>query len=411
MIDHNKRRFRVLIYSHDTFGLGHLRRCRTIAHALVDHRTDLTVLILSGSPIIGNFSFCHRVDFVRIPGIIKLHDGDYTPLSLDIGIEETLTIRAEIIRRTAEAFRPDVFLVDKEPLGLRGEVKDTLTMLKARGTSLVLGLRDVMDEPAHLAEEWERKDAVPALTELYDNIWIYGLPQICNALEGIPLPPATLARILYTGYLRRSTTGSSSRTELPDTLAGNPFVLVTTGGGGDGAALIDWVLSAYENDPAIPWPALLVLGPFMRSAQQAGFIARAQRLAQVHAITFEANLEDLLAASAGVVAMGGYNTFCEILSFDKPALLAPRTTPRLEQYIRAKRAQDLGLVRMALAEDGRDPQRMAALLRALPLAPRPSQIRIPGLLDGLDVIADVVDGWLSVPAAPRSRLSLEAQAG
>jgi predicted glycosyltransferase len=26
---------RVLIYSHDSFGLGHLRRCREIAHALV----------------------------------------------------------------------------------------------------------------------------------------------------------------------------------------------------------------------------------------------------------------------------------------------------------------------------------------------------------------------------------------
>ena len=38
MIDgHSHRRggARVLIYSHDTFGLGHLRRCRAIAHALV----------------------------------------------------------------------------------------------------------------------------------------------------------------------------------------------------------------------------------------------------------------------------------------------------------------------------------------------------------------------------------------
>ena len=33
---HHKR---VLIYSHDSFGLGHLRRCRAIAHSLVDART------------------------------------------------------------------------------------------------------------------------------------------------------------------------------------------------------------------------------------------------------------------------------------------------------------------------------------------------------------------------------------
>ena len=44
--------------------------------------------------------------------------------------------------------------------------------------------------------------------------------------------------------------------------------------------------------------------------------------------------------------MGGYNTFCEILSFDKRALIVPRTRPRLEQYIRAVEAERLGLVSM-----------------------------------------------------------------
>ncbi|MAF47476.1 MAG: hypothetical protein CMM10_04375, partial [Rhodospirillaceae bacterium] len=48
---------RVLIYSHDSFGLGHLRRCRAIAHSLVGQHHKLSVLILSGSPIIGSFDF------------------------------------------------------------------------------------------------------------------------------------------------------------------------------------------------------------------------------------------------------------------------------------------------------------------------------------------------------------------
>ena len=138
---------RILIYSHDTFGLGHLRRCRAIAHALVDRFKHLSVLILSGSPIIGSFDFRLRVDFVRIPGVIKLRNGEYTSLNLHLDIAETLNMRASIIRHTAEVFRPDVFIVDKEPLGLRGEALDTLNMLKSMGTRLVLGLRDVMDEP------------------------------------------------------------------------------------------------------------------------------------------------------------------------------------------------------------------------------------------------------------------------
>jgi predicted glycosyltransferase len=176
---------RVLIYSHDTFGLGHLRRCLTIAHSLVDQNKDMSVIILTGSPIIGSFNFRARVDFVRIPGVIKLRSGDYTPLSLLIDIDETLAMRDSIIQHTADIFNPDIFIVDKEPLGLRGEVEKTLRMLKERGTHLALGLRDIMDDPVHLIPEWERKKAVPALRDLYDSIWVYGLPQICDPLECI----------------------------------------------------------------------------------------------------------------------------------------------------------------------------------------------------------------------------------
>mgnify|MGYP003349130997 CR=1 FL=1 len=131
---------RVLIYSHDTFGLGHLSRCRAIAHSLVDRFKQLSVLILSGSPIIGSFDFRSRVDFVRVPGVVKLRNGEYTSLNLHIDIEETLALRASIIKHTADIFDPDLFLVDKEPLGLRGEVKETLEVLKRQGTRLVLGL-------------------------------------------------------------------------------------------------------------------------------------------------------------------------------------------------------------------------------------------------------------------------------
>jgi predicted glycosyltransferase len=204
---------RLLIYSHDSFGLGHLKRCRTIAHSLVEQRQDISVLILFGSPIIGNFDFHSRVDFVRFPGVIKLRNGNYTPLGLDIGVEEALAIRQAIIHRTAEVFAPDIFLVDKEPQGLRGEVKDTLVMLKEKGARLVLGLRDVMEAPDALAEEWKRKKAVSVLDELYDDIWIYGLESIYNPLIGIYMPPSVHDKVSYTGNLRRSTAGS--RPKLP----------------------------------------------------------------------------------------------------------------------------------------------------------------------------------------------------
>jgi predicted glycosyltransferase len=389
---------RVLIYSHDTMGLGHLRRCRAIAHALVEADKDLSVLILSGSPIIGSFDFKARVDFVRVPGVIKLRDGDYTSLNLHIDIAQTLAIRASIIRHTAEAFDPDLFLVDKEPLGLRGEVSETLHFLKARGVPLVLGLRDVMDDPALLDPEWKRKNALPALRELYDDIWVYGLPQICDPLEGLAIPQSVRRKMSYTGYLRRTLPlgGARANRAARETVREReaPYVLVTTGGGGDGEALIDWVLRAYESGAPLPHRALLVLGPFMQSDRQAEFLSRAQMLPEVEAITFDAHMEPLIARASGVVAMGGYNTFCEILSFDRPGLIVPRTSPRLEQTIRAERAQALGLVRM-LPDDG--VRRTEDMIRALKLLARqkvPSAAVVPGLLDGLDNVEKLIRRWL-----------------
>ena len=381
--DTKNRDARVLIYSHDTFGLGHLRRCLTIAHALVDQNKDMSVIILTGSPIIGSFNFRARVDFVRIPGVIKLRSGDYTPLSLLIDIDETLAMRDSIIQHTADIFDPDIFIVDKEPLGLRGEVTHTLKMLKERGTHLVLGLRDIMDDPVHLIPEWERKKAVPALRDLYDSIWVYGLPQICDPLEGIELPKSVRRKMTYTGYLHRTLPhGTPAHWTLQKIEA--PYLLVTTGGGGDGEEVIDWVLRAYENDKALPHPALLVLGPFMHSDRQAEFIQRANKLPNVEAITFDAQIEHLMAPALGVVAMGGYNTFCEILSFDKRAVIVPRTQPRMEQFIRAKRAEELGLSAMLEDDEARDWKRMATALRQLPQQALPSEVVVPGLMDGLE---------------------------
>ncbi len=385
---------RILIYSHDTFGLGHLRRCRAIAHALVERYKQLSVLILSGSPIIGSFDFRARVDFVRVPGVIKLRNGEYTPLNLHLDIGETLALRSSIIQHTAEMFDPDVFIVDKEPVGLRGEVLETLKMLKRRGTRLVLGLRDVMDEPRLLEPEWQRKKALPALRDLYDEIWVYGLPQICDPLEGIAMPLRVRHKMVYTGYLHREVPKDGAPPRLPE-ITNRPFLLVTTGGGGDGEGLIEWVLRAYEHDPLLPYPALLVLGPFMQAERQTEFMNRAARLKRVDTITFHGQLEALVARAAGVVAMGGYNTFCEVLSLDKRALIVPRTAPRLEQHIRAGRAAELGLVSM-LSDDGTyDPAVMAAALRSLPRQNRPSEVVVPGLLEGLTNVSRLVAPWIA----------------
>lgn len=379
---------RILIYSHDSFGLGHLRRCRAIAHAIVDRFKGVSVLILSGSPIIGSFDFRARVDFVRIPGVIKLHNGEYQSLGLHIDLASTLELRAAIIRQTALIFRPNLFLVDKEPLGLKGEVTATLQMLKAMGSTLVLGLRDIMDEPTVLLREWERKRVMPALENLYDEIWVYGLEQFADPLKGVTRAPVVRQKMVYTGYLQRAVPQFTHTPALP--FADQPYVMVTVGGGEDGMAVVDWVLRAYETDPQIPLAAVIVFGPFMPPAMRQEFRERAARLARVAVVTFDGHVELLMERAIGVVAMGGYNTFCEILSFDKRAILVPRVTPRQEQLLRAKRAAQLGLVHMLDGMGQRDPSVMAAALRGLREQALPTQRGAQQMLGGLGVITDLV---------------------
>ncbi len=394
---------RVLIYSHDTFGLGHLRRSRAIANALVPERPGVSVVIISGSPVIGSFEFGQGVDYVRIPGVTKQPDGDYRSLNLNVPIEDAVRLREALILQTAETFRPDIFIVDKEPAGFRGEVVPALERLRALGCRIVLGVRDVLDEPTLLVPEWERKGATEILGRFYDEIWVYGLPEVYRPMAALSLPSRLARRTTYTGYLRREVPKASSLTYHPK-ITRQPFILVTTGGGGDGEDVIDWVISAYEADDRIELPALIVFGPFINRDHRRGFLERIARHPKLDAISFDTKLELLMRKAAGVVAMGGYNTFCEILSLDKRSLIVPRTRPRREQLIRAMEAERLGLVR-ALVENGRgrDPALMAEALRAMPEQNKPSEVVVPGLLDGLDVIrarfSAVLDGTAELQAA------------
>ena len=375
------------MYSHDTFGLGHLRRCRAIAHALVDRFKGLQILIVSGSSIAGAFDFRTRVDFLKVPSVIKLMNGEYTPLAEHTDLQETLNLRRSILLSTAQSFNPDIFIVDKEPLGLRGELEPTLHALKARKTMLVLGLRDVMDSPALLSVEWARQDVIRKMDELYDAVWVYGPEDFYDPLQGLGVPQSLHDRLTWTGFLRREVPATPPHhgSDLP-----TGALLVTTGGGGDGASLNNQVIEAYRSDPTLDAPVVLVLGPFMRAEERDEIRRKTAGMPAFHLIDFDSRLEAVMESAVGVVSMGGYNTFCEILSLDKRALVVPRTRPREEQRIRAQRAASLGLIDMLMPEVADDPACMAAALHRLRGRPRPSETANPVALDGLPAICDCV---------------------
>ncbi|THF48585.1 glycosyltransferase family protein [Allorhizobium terrae] len=391
---------RILMYSHDTFGLGHLRRCRTIAHSLVEDYRGVQVLIISGATIAGAFDYRARVDFVKIPSVIKLHNGEYTSMDRHIDLHETLKMRQSIIRHTAESFEPDMFIIDKEPLGLRGEVEDTLVYLKTKGTRLVLGLRDVMDAPHLLEAEWKRNDVLTKIARLYDDVWVYGPPDFYDPLTGIDVPQALRDKMQFVGFLQRNALTGSRSEHAPE----GDYLLVTTGGGGDGADLVRDVIAAYQADPTLDHNALVVLGPYMPGEMRQKFMEAAASLPKLKIIDFDNRMEDLISGAKAIVAMGGYNTYCEILSFDKPALIVPRTEPRQEQLIRATRAAELGLVSMVSADDSSNSLAFAQAIKDV-IKRDPPSVNAPGMhLEGLPTISRLVAE--SIENGAKSHLSV-----
>ncbi|MCP4074003.1 MAG: hypothetical protein GY742_20090 [Hyphomicrobiales bacterium] len=393
---------RILMYSHDTFGLGHFRRCRVIAHAIVEQFKGVSVVIISGSQIAGAFDFRARVDFVKIPSVIKLYNGEYDSISDHISIDEILMMRKQIIQRTAEVFKPDIFITDKEPLGLRGELEPTLQMLAGGDTKVILGLRDVMDSPSALQKEWEKGDILNKINRYYDRIWVYGPENFWNPLGGLDVEEELFDRLIYTGFLLREPT-TTPHLELHH--SPEEFILVTTGGGGDGSPLMEQVLAARELDISNDFPLLMVLGPFMKTENRERIRLRASALPNITVVDFEARMELLLNKATAVVGMCGYNTFCEVLSFDKKALFVPRTKPRKEQYIRASRARELGLCEMLTPEEASIPKVLAEMLNGLPGIKPPSIALEQTYLDGLGNICIDIENLINAKAPhPRPRL-------
>ena len=339
--------YNILMYSHDTYGLGHIRRTMAIANHL--RGTNTNILILTGSPLAGRFALPSQVDFVRIPGMIKKTNDEYRSLSIKIEAQQALSIRTNIILATAQTFKPDLFIVDKEPLGLKREVLPTLEWLKhtTPRTRTILGLRDILDDPAVITADWQERDIYNYLAPLYDEVWVYGNQQVYDPVSLYRFPQGIRDRVVFTGYIPRTKKHTNVRKKLRRRyriLPSDTFVLVTTGGGGDGFDVLDKFLNMHDYFPTtLPFKSLLITGPFMPKKKREG-IKKRGKVYGIKTLPFHSRLEDLMQAADLVISMGGYNTICEILSQQTPALIIPRETPRKEQLIRARCLKKEGLI-------------------------------------------------------------------
>ena len=341
---------RLALYSHDAKGLGHLRRNLALAHHLARALPGLTGRDVTGLVITGlapgqEHRLPEGFDWLVLPGVKKA-EGTYLPQRLRITREDLGLVRSALLSGVLTTFTPDLLIIDRHPYGVHQELREPLARLRQASPDarVVLGLREVLDTPETVQHEWEELGEADTLRRLIDEVWVYGDASVHDLSATGEAPAALEERMRYTGYLAhgRDAAETTHGSEASGALAGNAevaeaFILTTAGGGSDGINLLRAAAAARVPDG---YRHVVVTGPqldaarFHQVAQAAGprTIVRRTWPGMSHHIQ----------RAAAVISMAGYNTVSEILASDTPALLVPRETPRLEQFIRATALKDVG---------------------------------------------------------------------
>jgi len=320
---------RFVLFSHDTYGLGHFRRSALLAAGLAGSDKDNEALILTGSPRAESFALPDRVDTVKLPTATKNDAGSYRPRKLGGTINELIDLRSALICAAVAQYEPDVIVVDHAPTGMGGELLPLLDQVdRAPGRPrMILGLRDIIDDARTVEATWHR-DGIWDAIDRFDDIFVNGDPRILTTATELAIDERFSGRVMHTGYVAPV---------MPEPLTDEPFLLVTPGGGGDGQLLLRRFLDAVEAGATAGVRSVVVTGPLLSAGRRAELVTRAQHLRSVELIEFSDRMRSLVASAVGVISMAGYNTVVEELAANVPALLVPRRSPRMEQHIRATR--------------------------------------------------------------------------
>lgn len=392
---------RLLAYSHDGFGLGHLRRNVSVASRFVDEAPGSSALLLAGLPGLPGVELPQGVDLVKLPGIRKVATETWNPRSLRVDRDRLAAVRREMITAIARSFQPDLVLVDYVPGGVWGELVGMLERRKASASppKVVLGLRDVLDAPDVTRKAWADAGHDEVLAKLYDRVVIYGDPKVFDtaAAYGLEdLAPGRVESVGYVGADEEPRDAAEFRATL-DLDEGERLVLATAGGGYDAFPLMELTLDALElRRPAAALRLVMVPGPLMPLDQVAELQRRASRIPGASVVRVTGDLLSLMNAADLVVTMGAYNTVTEAVRLGRPVISVPRRGPSAEQATRVRRFHELGLLE-GLPADATPPDLRSAIDRCL------TQPRRPAVLpsaDGLAVTARRLVEILDEPSDP-----------
>ena len=347
---------RLLVYSHDTFGLGNIRRMLAICKYVKASIKDLSILIVSGSPMLQSFRVEPGIDYIKLPCLKRTECGELGVRFLGLEVSEIVRLRRELILSTVMGYHPDVIFVDKKPDGLAGELDPSLRHIKCSlsNTRIHLVLRDILDSPRVTVEDWTHHGYFNILRWYYDDILVLGDQRIFDVSEQYQFPWGLREKVHHYGYVQREVPQCSRREFRRDLGVEDTesLVLVTTGGGEDGYDILAASLGATRNlAKRLAVKTLLITGPELSADKSRVIRQIARSRGDLQVIEFTDDLMSYMHAADVVVSMGGYNTICELLTLRKRSIVIPRVKPVEEQRIRAERLAGLGAFRVILPNE------------------------------------------------------------
>jgi PAS domain S-box-containing protein len=354
---------RLLVYSHDTFGLGHLRRCLALIRTLCADHPGMSALLVTGSPMVHRYPMPDGADYVKLPAVRKVESEQYEARTLHVSGSTIRSMRSNLILHTLRDFDPNVLLVDHSPTGSKGELLPALEWLANRGgCTRILGLRDVIDEPASVIALWKATRVYDVLRDHYDHLVVYGSREVYDPVASYELPPEVAAKTRFVNYVCDR---SAPVAEDPRPEDGRPLVVVTIGGGDGGGdtVCLPFLEMMRRFRDRIDFRAEVLTGPFLPPE----LLARLRGLAEglpVRLTGFVPSTAALFARAELVVATAGYNTTTDLLQHGRAALFVPRVLYRKEQLIRARRLEELGLATCLPPEEATPERLFEAIQRA-----------------------------------------------
>lgn len=328
---------------------------------------------------------------VSLPPVVKTGVEEYAAHDAAIPFSLVRRARIAVLVDVVSRWKPDVLLVDHSPHGMKGELLPVFESMRKDSprTKVVLGLRDILDEPSHVRSVWEAEGIFDTLERVYDRILVYGQREIMDPVDAYGMSRSMQESVTYCGYVTPPPPVVAS---IPPGAEERGYVLGTVGGGGDG---VDVLVATLEAASRLGLKAVLSRGPLMPMADIAALESAVARVPGTYMVDLLNDVAAVAKGAACVVTRGGYNSLCELTPLGTPTVVVPRTWPRSEQLLRAQAFAARGLLSMVHPDELEIPGRLSAQIEAAMQAKETSAYSVGLDLRGVErlrkVIVEVAD--------------------